>query len=54
MIGISLESMSKIPIRVGVAHGKEKTEAIKGALKGKLINVLVTDAETARTLIESK
>ena len=51
MIGISLESMKKIPIRVGVAHGKEKTDALKGALNGKLINVLVTDVETARMLI---
>ena len=51
MIGISLESMKKIPIRVGVAYGKEKIEAIQGALKGQIINVLITDTATAEAVL---
>lgn len=51
MIGISLESMRNIPIRVGIAYGKNKIEAIKGALKGKIINVLITDTATAEGIL---
>lgn len=51
MIGISLESMKKIPIRVGVAYGKDKIEAIQGALKGQIINVLITDTATAEAVL---
>ncbi|MBS7009184.1 sugar-binding transcriptional regulator [Anaerostipes sp.] len=51
MIGISLECMRQIPIRVGIAYGKDKTEAIKGALRGKIINVLITDAATAESVL---
>lgn len=50
MIGISLENMKKIPLRVGIAYGKEKINAIKGAMKGELINVLITDIATAELL----
>ena len=51
MIGISLESMKKIPIRVGVAYGKDKIEAIQGAIKGQIINVLITDTATAEAVL---
>lgn len=51
MIGISLESMRQIPIRVGIAYGKDKTDAIRGALRGKIINVLITDAATAEAIL---
>ncbi|MBS7009187.1 sugar-binding transcriptional regulator [Anaerostipes sp.] len=50
-VGISLERMKKIPIRAGVAYGPEKTEAITGALKGGIINVLITDAATAENIL---
>ena len=36
---------------VGVAGGKEKIPAIKGAMNGKFVNVLVTDEDTANALL---
>lgn len=52
MIGISTQQIKKIPVRVGISYGKNKVEAIKGAIKGEMINVLVTDATTAEKLME--
>jgi DNA-binding transcriptional regulator LsrR (DeoR family) len=36
---------------IGVACGKRKYEAISGALRGRWINVLVTDHLTAERLV---
>ena len=47
VFAIDYESYIKIPIRVGIAGGDEKTQAIIGAIKGRLINVLITDLDTA-------
>ncbi|MGO5052931.1 sugar-binding transcriptional regulator [Lachnospiraceae bacterium LCP25S3_G4] len=52
IIAITLEDYFKIPIRIGVAGEITKASAIKAALKGGYINVLVTDLETARILSE--
>lgn len=52
MIGISTQQIKKIPVRVGISYGKDKVEAIKGAIKGEMINVLVTDATTTEKLME--
>lgn len=52
MIGISLEKIAKIPVRVGISYGKDKVEAIKGAIAGGLVNVLVTDVPTAELLLK--
>jgi len=48
VFAIDYESYMKIPVRVGIAGGSEKTQAIVGAIKGKLINVLITDRDTAK------
>lgn len=52
MIGISLDKIAKIPVRVGMSYGKDKIEAIKGAIAGGLVNVLVTDVPTAELLLK--
>lgn len=52
MIGISIEQIKKIPVKVGISYGKEKVEAIKGAIEGDMIDVLVTDVTTAEKLME--
>ena len=52
MIGISLDKIAKIPVRVGMSYGKDKIEAIKGAIPGGLVNVLVTDVPTAELLLK--
>jgi deoxyribonucleoside regulator len=49
-IGINLEQLKKIPYVVGLAGGSFKTEAIAAALRGKLVNILVTDANTSEQL----
>ena len=41
----------KIPLRIAVSGGQEKIVPIIGALKGKMVNVLVTDAFTAQGVI---
>ncbi len=51
-IGISLESMKSKEYSIGVAMGREKVEAILGALRGRFINILITDEETAKAIIE--
>lgn len=51
IISILLEDYMKIPVRIGVAGGKEKAEAIKAAVKGGYINVLITDLPTAKKLL---
>jgi DNA-binding transcriptional regulator LsrR (DeoR family) len=41
-----------IPVRLGVAGGEGKVDAILGALRSKYVNVLVIDSITARKLID--
>ena len=51
IIAIPLEDYQNIPTRIGVAGGLEKTEAIRAALNGNYVNVLITDFQTANELI---
>ncbi|HET6437120.1 MAG TPA: sugar-binding domain-containing protein, partial [Anaeromyxobacter sp.] len=52
VLGIELPAFLAIPRRVAVAGGPEKVPAIRGALTGRLVNVLVSDEDTARALLE--
>lgn len=52
VIGMSPYELSIVECVVGVAGGPQKTEAILGALRGQLIDVLITDHATAKRLIE--
>ncbi len=47
VFAIDLESYKNIPIRIGIAGGEKKISAITGAIRGNLINILVTDSITA-------
>jgi len=51
-IARSLEDLKKIPFVLGIAGGLDKTQAILGALRGKLVNALVVDRLTAEKLLE--
>lgn len=51
-IGLTLDDLKKVPLSALVAGGPEKFQAIAGALRGGFFNVLVTDVETARALVE--
>jgi DNA-binding transcriptional regulator LsrR (DeoR family) len=52
VIGITLDQLQHIRRVVGVAGGPEKIQAIQGALRGKLINVLITDSVNAEKLLQ--
>lgn len=54
VMGITPEDFKKAPTRVGVAYGEEKVNSIKGAIKGKLVNVLVTTSSTAQELLREE
>jgi len=53
-IGIELEDLKKKPHSIAVAGGKEKLQAIRGALKGKWFNSLVTDEWVANELLREQ
>lgn len=52
-IGLDLERILMMPNVVGVAGGQDKIDAMLGAIRGRLIKVLVTDEETAEELLAS-
>jgi DNA-binding transcriptional regulator LsrR (DeoR family) len=54
LIGLTLEQIRNIPRVIGVAGGEGKVNAIRGAILGKLVNVLVTDDKTATMLLETE
>lgn len=49
--GMPMEQLGKIPRRVGVAGGKQKVEAVLGAIRGNFINILITDVDCAEGLL---
>ena len=53
IIGMTLEQIKQVPRVVGVSGGPDKLAAIAAALRGRLINVLITDSVTAEGLLES-
>jgi DNA-binding transcriptional regulator LsrR (DeoR family) len=52
VVGLSLDEIRAIPRTVAVAWGRRKAAALRGALLGRLVTVLVTDAEAAAALLE--
>ena len=51
VISMELDQLRAVRRVVGVAGGRRKTNAILGALAGKLINVLITDLASAERLL---
>ena len=52
VVSISATDLRQVPRRVGVAGGSGKCRAIRAALRGGWVNVIVTDLDTARRLAE--
>jgi DNA-binding transcriptional regulator LsrR (DeoR family) len=53
VVGISRETLLSVPRRVGVAGGARKHSAIRAAVQGGWVNVLVTDTITANALLDT-
>ena len=51
IIAVELERLRSLPYCIGMAASREKVPAILGALRGRSINVLITDEETAKILL---
>jgi DNA-binding transcriptional regulator LsrR (DeoR family) len=51
ILGLTLEQIKDIPRVIGVSGGPEKFEVIRAALRGKLLDVLITDIDNARRLL---
>lgn len=52
VVAIPIETYLTIPRRVGIAGGPRKTDAIRAALTGGWVNVIMTDLQTARALLD--
>jgi DNA-binding transcriptional regulator LsrR (DeoR family) len=52
IIGITLDELKRVPRVVGMAGGPQKHEVVRAALRGQLIDVLITDQHMARLLLE--
>lgn len=52
VIGIEPGKLKHIPYVIGIAGGEHKVKAIRGAIRGRFINVLITDEKCARALID--
>jgi len=53
IIGIDLETLRELPCVIGVAGGPQKTAAIKAALRGGYLDVIITDYATATAVLET-
>lgn len=52
VVSMKLDQLRKVDRAIGIAGGSRKFAAIRGALRGKLINILVTDSCTAKKLTQ--
>lgn len=54
VIGIDIKKLKSVKYSIGVTCGVEKVSAVRGAIAGQYINILITDAASAKKLIEEK
>lgn len=52
VIGISSDQLRAVPRKIGVAGGERKVEAIRAAVTGGWLDVLITDLATAKSLLD--
>ena len=53
LLSTPLEELKKMNNVIGVAGGRHKAEAIHAALRGKYLDILITDEETAAMLLKT-
>lgn len=51
-VALPLEDLRSMRNVIGIAGGREKVEAILGALRGRYIKILITDEDTAQRIVE--
>jgi len=54
VVGIAADSYLTVPRRVGMAGGRRKHAAIRAAIRGGWVNVVLTDVGTARALLSEE
>jgi deoxyribonucleoside regulator len=52
LVSIRRSDLLTVPVRLAVAGGEGKADAIMGALRGKYVNVLVVDSNAAKKVLE--
>lgn len=52
VIGIGLETLRSIDTVIAIAGGEEKAKAILGAIRGKYLDILITDDQAAQKILE--
>lgn len=52
IISVELEKLKKMEYSIGIAESAEKAWSILGALNGGFVNVLITNNETAETVLK--
>jgi DNA-binding transcriptional regulator LsrR (DeoR family) len=52
IIGLELAQMKRIPRLIGIAGGPGKYEVVRGAVRGRLVDVLITDEVIAQQLAQ--
>jgi len=52
VVGIAAESYLAVPRRIGIAGGRRKHAAVRAAIMGGWVNVVLTDVGTARALLD--
>jgi len=53
MIGVTADEMVAIPEVIGIAHGTAKVDAVRAAVRGKLVSGLVTHSALAQALLDA-
>jgi DNA-binding transcriptional regulator LsrR (DeoR family) len=54
IIGLSLEDLKRIPLTIAVAGGKDKAQAMLGALNSQVLDVLCTDDQATLEILRLK
>lgn len=54
LVSLPLEEAKRIPVRIGVATGKDKVEPVRAALNGEHVSTLVIDDVTAQAVLSGE
>ena len=53
IVGLTVEELGAIPVRLGIAGGAAKRAAVAAAIRGRHLTALVTDVDTGRWLLDA-